>query len=72
MLHAITIVGEAASRISEPTRVALPDIPWQAIVGMRHRLVHAYFDVDADVLWKSTNESLPALMQQLKVALAAS
>lgn len=70
MSHAITIVGEAASKVSEPTRAALPGIPWPAIVGMRHRLVHAYFDVDADVLWKSTNESLPGLVQQLKAALA--
>lgn len=72
MVHAITIVGEAASKVSEPTRAALPEIPWQAIVGMRHRLVHAYFDVDADVLWKSTNESLLGLVQQLKAALAGS
>lgn len=70
LLHAIMIVGEAASKVSEPTRVALPGIPWPVIVGMRHRLVHAYFDVDADVLWKSTHESLPGLILQLKTALA--
>lgn len=69
MSHAIAIVGDAASKVSEPTRAALPDIPWPAIVGMRHRLVHAYFDVDADVLWKPTNESLPWLVQQLRTAL---
>jgi uncharacterized protein with HEPN domain len=70
LVHAVTIIGEAASKISEPTRSALPDIAWPAIIGMRHRLVHAYFDVDADVLWQSVNEKLPSLVERLRVAVA--
>lgn len=71
LVHAITIIGEAASRISEPTRGALPDIAWPALIGMRHRLVHAYFDVDADVLWQSVNEKLPSLVEHLRAAVAS-
>jgi uncharacterized protein with HEPN domain len=71
LLHAITIVGEAASKVSEQTRHALPGIPWPAIVGMRHRLVHAYFEVDLDVLWQSVNDRLPELIEQLRAALAS-
>lgn len=71
LLHLITIVGEAASRLSGPTCAALTDIPWRAIIGMRNRLVHAYFDVDADVLWQSVNDRLPELTQRLEAALAA-
>ncbi len=41
----IEIIGEAAYRVSEATRERLPDIPWEDIIGMRHRLVHAYFDM---------------------------
>jgi uncharacterized protein with HEPN domain len=70
LVHAITIVGEAASKVSQGTRVALPGIAWPAIVGMRHRLVHAYFEIDADVLWHSVNGRLPALIEQLKTAVA--
>jgi uncharacterized protein with HEPN domain len=70
LVHAITIVGEAASKVSEQTRHALPDVPWPAIVGMRHRLVHAYFEIDPDVLWQSVNDRLPELIEQLRVALA--
>ena len=40
----LEIIGEAAYQITEETRRALPEIPWEDIIGMRHRLVHAYFD----------------------------
>ena len=69
LVHAITVVGEAAAKISTQTREALPDIAWGSIVGMRNRLVHAYFDVDSDVLWVSVNEGLPPLVAQLRAAL---
>jgi uncharacterized protein with HEPN domain len=62
-------VGEAASKVSEPTRLALPGIPWPAIAGMRHRLVHACFDVDSDVLWQSVTGELPGLTRGLRLAL---
>jgi uncharacterized protein with HEPN domain len=65
VIRCIEIIGEAATRISETTRTAAPDIPWSAIVGMRNRLVHAYFDVDTDVVWKTTTIELPALRSQL-------
>lgn len=71
LLHLIAIVGEAASRLSESTRVALANIPWRAIVGMRNRLVHAYFDVDADILWQSVNDRLPDLARRISAVLAA-
>ena len=49
----IEIVGEAATRVSEPARRRLPEMPWERIVGMRNRLVHAYFDVNLDIVWKT-------------------
>ncbi len=42
LVKAIEIVGEAASRVTPPTKQRLPEIPWDDIVGMRHRLIHAY------------------------------
>ncbi|MGH8802484.1 MAG: HepT-like ribonuclease domain-containing protein [Casimicrobiaceae bacterium] len=72
LVHAVTIVGEAASRVSEPTRQSLPDVAWPAIVGMRNRLVHAYFEVDVDVLWQSVNEKLSPLVAHVRAALADS
>jgi uncharacterized protein with HEPN domain len=69
LVHAITVVGEAAAKVTTQTREALPDIAWSLIVGMRNRLVHAYFDIDSDVLWESVNEGLPPLAAQLRAAL---
>jgi uncharacterized protein with HEPN domain len=51
MIRRLLIIGEAAKRVSEPTRQNLEKIPWFAINGMRNRLVHEYDDVDLDVIW---------------------
>ena len=66
LVKAIEIVGEAASRISATTQEDLPFIPWSDIVGMRNRLVHAYFDVNLDVLWRTAQDDLPTLIEQLE------
>jgi uncharacterized protein with HEPN domain len=69
LTRAVEILGEAASRVSEEARAQTPGIPWAPVVGMRNRLVHAYFDVDADILWTTVNDSLPALLSELQAAL---
>jgi uncharacterized protein with HEPN domain len=66
LVRAVEIFGEAASRVTEDARKELPDVPWAAIVGMRNRLVHAYFDVDRDVLWATVNNALPSLIEKLR------
>ena len=68
--RAIEIVGEAASKMSDETRSAHDGIPWKAIVGMRNRLVHAYFDVNVDVVWQTVTVEIPHLLPEL-VSLAA-
>ena len=65
----IEIVGEAATRVSEPARRRLPEMPWERIVGMRNRLVHAYFDVNLDIVWKTVREDLPELIALLEPAI---
>jgi len=61
----IEIVGEAASRIGENTRSTYPEIPWADIVGMRNRLIHAYFDINLDLVWDTVTANLPPLVDQL-------
>jgi len=50
LVHAIGIFGEAASKLSPETRASAPEIPWSAIVSMRNRLIHGYFDVDMTIV----------------------
>jgi uncharacterized protein with HEPN domain len=66
IVRLIEIVGEAASRVSEDGKVRLPEAPWQDIVGMRNRIVHAYFDIDLDIVWLTVVKFLPDLILLLK------
>lgn len=65
----IMIVGEAAARVSEETRLAYPDIAWRPIIGMRNHLVHAYFDVDLDIIWNTVVNRIPELLETLAAIL---
>ena len=62
LVKAIEIAGETAYQITETTRDELQAVPWDDIIGMRHRLVHAYFDINLDVLWKTVQDDLPILI----------
>jgi uncharacterized protein with HEPN domain len=66
LVRAVEIVGEAAGKMSADARAELPEVPWVAVVGMRNRLVHAYFDIDPDILWATVTQALPELLAQLK------
>lgn len=66
LVRAVEIVGEAAAKVSAETRAALPSIPWPGMVAMRNRLIHAYFDIDHDILWKTTTEEIPSLLSSLR------
>ncbi len=66
LVRAVEIAGEAASKVSEETRAELPELPWVAMIGMRNRLVHAYFDINRDILWTTVTEAAPPLAAALK------
>ena len=70
LLKSIEILGEAAARISAESKAALPAIPWQNIIGMRNRLVHGYYDVNLDIVWRTVDEELPGLILVLRQTLA--
>lgn len=62
----IEILGEAANKVTDETRSQTPDIPWHQIRGMRNRLIHAYFDVNLEILWNTVAEDLPPLVASLE------
>lgn len=71
LVKEIEIIGEAASKVSEPTRSQLTQIPWLDIVDMRNHLIHAYFDVDVGVVWDTVSKDLPPLISALDVELTS-
>ena len=66
LVKCIEIIGEAANKITDECRKDLPQIPWANIIGMRNRLIHAYFDINRDILWTTVNEDLPTLIAELE------
>ena len=66
LVKEIEIIGEAAAKISEETRLQHRSIPWDDIVGMRNHLVHGYYDVDLDVVWDTVTQDLQTLFQLLQ------
>jgi uncharacterized protein with HEPN domain len=58
----LEIIGEAARAVSEECKAAHPQIPWRAIVGLRHRIVHEYFRLDLNVIWEIVRKDVPSLL----------
>lgn len=69
LVHLISVIGEAASKVSSGTCSELDGIPWPDVIGMRNRLIHAYFDINLDILWATVQDSLPTLIRLLESAL---
>jgi uncharacterized protein with HEPN domain len=46
LTRCIEVIGEAAARVSGELKASHPEVPWADIIGMRNRLVHAYFEID--------------------------
>ena len=66
LVKSLEIIGEAASRVSATYRDGHPEIPWLDIIGMRHRLIHAYYDVNLDIVWRTVVDDLPPLIASLE------
>jgi uncharacterized protein with HEPN domain len=66
LIKSIEIMGEAASKVTEESRVSHPEIPWLNIIGMRNRLIHVYFDIDLDRVWDTITDDLPPVIAVLK------
>lgn len=53
------IIGEATKHMPQKIRSKYPDIPWRAMAGMRDKLIHEYFGINVQALWKTIKEDLP-------------
>jgi uncharacterized protein with HEPN domain len=61
VLHHLTVIGEAVSCLSVELRERHPEVPWRQIIAVRHRIVHAYFDLDWQILWNAATGDIPEL-----------
>ena len=66
LAHLLQVIGEAARRVSPVYCQAHPQIPWKAITGMRHKVVHDYMTVDEDMIWDTVTHELRQLVTALE------
>jgi uncharacterized protein with HEPN domain len=59
-------IADAASRMPDDVRGALPDIPWDDIRGIRILVDHIYHRIDYDILWTTLEKDVPHLVQELR------
>jgi len=65
VLRALEVIGEAAKKIPKPFRTRYPHVPWDDMAGMRNKLIHEYFGVDLNVVWKTLKKDIPLLIQSI-------
>ena len=70
VLHYITLLGEAARRISQGYRDEHPEVDWQGIVSVRNRIVHEYDQYNLDVVWPIVKNDVPKLLVALEPLIA--
>jgi len=66
LAHLVQTLGESARRVSLAFQKLHPEIPWSAIIGMRHKVVHDYLHVDFDIVWGVATQDLPSLINDLR------
>ena len=71
ILWNFTVLGEAATSISEQTRALRPDTDWRDPARLRNRIVHGYWSVDLDVIVVAARHDVPVLLQELRIVAAA-
>lgn len=64
------MICEAANNLSPGLVAAHPGVSWQSVADMRHVVVHQYFGVDLETVWRTVNNDLPPLEQAVRDILA--
>ena len=69
IVHHLQVIGEAAGQLGGDFHAAHPQAPWPQIVAMRNILVHEYFGIDLQEVWRTVERDLPPFKQQVEAIL---
>jgi uncharacterized protein with HEPN domain len=63
----LEVIGEAARHIPDEVQSRYPDLPWVEMKGMRNILIHEYFGISLEIIWKTVRDNLPPVEKRLKI-----
>lgn len=66
VIRNLEVIGEATKNISESLKLKTPGIVWRGMAGLRDRLIHNYFGVDVEIVWKIAVDEVPELLAKLR------
>jgi len=66
IVRRLEIIGEAVKNIPDDFKDKYPEVPWKKIAGLRDIIIHAYFNIDLDIMWDIIKEDLPDLKNKIK------
>ncbi len=72
VIRALEIIGEATKHIPDHVRKKYPKVSWREMAGIRDKLIHDYFGVNMEVVWKTVTEDLSRLESEILRILADS
>lgn len=65
VLQKLSVIGEAAARVSKDVQNSHPEIEWADIVAFRNIAIHAYFAVDWSIVWTAATHDTPDLKRKV-------
>lgn len=66
VLRNLELIGEASKRLSDDFKNRNPQLPWKKIIGLRNIVIHAYSDVDIDIIWDIIKKNIPETKDIIK------
>jgi len=70
-IREIEVIGEASKQLPKEITERFDDLPWSLMAKMRDKLIHWYFDVDEEIVWKVVKEKLPHVQKRIRDILAS-
>ena len=69
-VRSLEVIGEAVKKLPVEIRYKYPEVPWKNIAGMRDVLIHDYFGIKYEIVWKTVKERIPELKKQIEEILS--
>jgi len=66
VIRSIEVIGEASKKLPDALKAKYSELPWREITGMRDKLIHAYFGMDTETIWKTVKENIPPLKKSIQ------